>query len=277
MNWEDRWESRSASRHMNRARDVEALINSSLRHRAHGLLPRVSRADDGTERKLAEATLANISDKLIEAQEQERARIARELHDDFGQRLAIIGIGVAQLWKALPESEIENRARARKLLDEIRELSADLHSLSHQLHSSKLEHVGIVSALVGLCREITSKYGIEVQFKESRLAPDIPKDVALCLFRVAQEALRNVVKHSQAKRAHVELRANASSVTLFVTDDGQGFDIDGNKPSSGIGLIGMQERVRQVAGMFLVKSRPMLGTEIFTEVPLPTPAHKGRA
>ena len=157
------------------------------------------------------------------------------------------------------------------------ELSSDLHSLSHQLHSSRLEHVGLVSALAGLCREIRDKYKIEVHFNKCEIYLEIPKDVALCLFRVAQEALGNVVKHSQAKSAHVELGANASGVSIRISDDGRGFDINRPKPGTGIGLMGMNERMRLAGGRLLVKSGLMQGTEILAEVPLRSPTNETRA
>jgi signal transduction histidine kinase len=147
-------------------------------------------------------------------------------------------------------------------------LSSDLHALSHQLHSSRLEHVGLLSALEGLCREINDKYKTEIQFTKPDICPEIPKDVALCLFRVAQEALGNVVKHSQAKTVHVELIANACGLNLLIRDDGRGFDTDRSNQGAGIGLIGMRERIRHVAGSFSVKSGTMQGTEILAEVPL---------
>jgi len=224
---------------------------------------------DVTNRKLAEAALANVSGKLIEPQEQERTRIASELHDDFGQRLAIIGIGLTHLLKTLPQSAVRDRARVQELLGGINELSSDLHSLSHQLHSSRLEHVGLVSALNGFCKEISGKQEIKVQFTGPGVPFEIPKDIALCLFRVAQEALSNAVKHSQAKSVRVELSVNKKGVSLGIRDDGKGFDTLRSNPGAGIGLIGMHERIRLVAGRLSVRSGNMRGTDIIAEVPLP--------
>lgn len=223
---------------------------------------------DVTERKRAEAALLSLSGKLIEAQERERTRIARELHDDFSQRLAILGIGLEQLKRTLPRSDLVDRTKVQEMLDRTRELSSDIHTLSHQLHSSRLEHVGLVSALSGLCKEIGQKYKIPIQFTTRDFRLEIPKDVALCLFRVAQEALANVVKHSRAKTARVELRANASSVSLRIRDDGTGFDTKRTRSGPGIGLIGMRERICLVGGMLLVRSGLMQGTDIVGAVPL---------
>jgi PAS domain S-box-containing protein len=223
---------------------------------------------DITERKTAEESLHTLSGRLIRAQEEERAHIARELHDDFSQRLAILGIGLGQLWKKLPESDIEDRAKVLEMLEETKEISSDIHSLSHQLHSSKLEHVGLQPALVGLCKEIGGKYKLEIQFFDCRSPRDIPKEVALCLFRVAQESLSNVVKHSQTKVATVELGTNQEGITLRISDSGTGFDFAAQNPDSGIGLIGMSERLRLVGGKLSVKSQPRQGTEVFATVPL---------
>lgn len=225
---------------------------------------------DITDRKSSEESLQALSGRLIHAQEEERTRIARELHDDFSQRLALLGIGLGQLWKTLPESDVEDRARVQDLIKGTKELSSDLHSLSHQLHSSRLEHVGLVSALGALCKEISTKHKIEIHFTQCDVRLKIPKDLALCLFRVAQEALNNVVKHSQAKSGHVELDANASGVSLRIMDDGRGFNADRTDQDAGIGLIGMQERIRLVGGRLLVRSELSRGTEILVEAPLYT-------
>jgi PAS domain S-box-containing protein len=223
---------------------------------------------DITERKTSAESLQILTGRLIHAQDEERTRIARELHDDFSQRLAIVSISVGQLWKSLPTSEEKDRARLQEILERIKELSSDLHALSHQLHSSRLEHVGLVSALGGLCKEVSEKYKLKILFAGPELRRRIPKDVALCLFRVAQEALGNVVKHSHAKNADVELGASADGLSLLIRDDGTGFRTDCTTPGTGIGLIGMHERIRLVEGRLLIKSEPMRGTEILVEVPL---------
>jgi PAS domain S-box-containing protein len=228
----------------------------------------IGSAVDITERKSSEESLHSLSGRLIHAQEQERARIARELHDDFSQRLALLGISLGQLWKDLPESQVGQRTGVLEILKGTKEMSSDLHSLSHQLHSSKLELVGLVSALSGLCKEMGEKYKIEIHFTKSGSLPKIDKDVELCLFRVTQEALGNVVKHSQSKGAQVELGANAMGVSLRVTDAGKGFEPDLSNPAAGIGLVGMRERLRLVGGRLSVKSELLHGTEIIAEVPL---------
>jgi PAS domain S-box-containing protein len=236
----------------------------------------IGSAVDITERKTSEESLHTLSGRLIHAQEQERSRIARELHDDFSQRLALLGISLGQLWSDLPESQVEQRTGVLEILKGTKEMSSDLHSLSHQLHSSKLELVGLVSALSGLCQEMGEKYKIEIHFTKSGFLPRIAKDVELCLFRVTQEALGNVVKHSESKSARVELGANSTGVSLRIGDEGKGFEPDLSNPAAGIGLVGMRERLRLVGGRLSVKSELLRGTEILAEVPLAESANEMR-
>ena len=229
---------------------------------------------DITERKLNAESLEDLSGRLIAAQEEERGRIARELHDDFSQRLALLGIGLSRLWKKRPESEEEERILVRELWTRSQEISSDVHRLSHQLHSSKLQHVGLVPALMGLCEEIGEKYGIQVQFVDRGVASEIPKDVALCFFRVTQEALSNVVKHSQARTAQVEICQARSEIRLQIADAGAGFDIELKAADAGIGLVGMRERLRLVGGKLSVQSAPGRGTEVLAEVPVSVSANE---
>ena len=204
----------------------------------------------------------------VHAQEEERARFAMELHDDFSQRLAVQSIELTQLEKNLPASEVEEHARALKLLKDTKEMSADIRSLSHELHSSRLELVGLVPALSGLCEEATRKYRIDVQFAEHDVPSGLSKDVGLCLFRVAQGALTNVVKHSGASSADVELTTSRNAVRLRISDEGKGFDPALKSDGAGIGLIGMRERVRLVGGRLTVRSELNRGTEVLAEIPL---------
>jgi PAS domain S-box-containing protein len=223
---------------------------------------------DISERKSSEESLQNLSGRLIHAQEEERSRIARDLHDDFSQSLALQCIDLEQLLKKLAKTETDERTRLLKMLKRTKQMTADIRALSHQLHSNKLEYVGLVPAVSGLCEEISEKYEIGVHFTECEFPQDIPKDVALCLFRVAQEALGNVVKHSQAKNAQVELSANSSRVSLRIADDGMGFAPNDTTRGGGLGLVGMTERLRLVSGRLSVKSELMQGTTILAEVPM---------
>ncbi len=222
---------------------------------------------DITERKASTESLKALTGRMIHAQEEERARIARDLHDDFSQRLALQCIELEQLRKSLPETEIEGRARLQNLLKGTKSMSADIRSLSHELHSSRLEFIGLLPAVSGLCSEIAEKYKIEVQFTGDAVPFNIPKDIALCLFRVTQEALGNVVKHGNTNHANVELYLKASGLILRITDNGSGFDPTSRNSRAGIGLIGMTERLRLVGGRLSIRSEPMRGTEILATVP----------
>jgi PAS domain S-box-containing protein len=223
---------------------------------------------DITDRKATEESLEELSGRLINAQEAERKRIARELHDDFSQRLALQGIRLGQLLTKLPESVPEGREKVKELLKTNFDLSRDMHALSHQLHSSTLEHVGLASALKGLCDQVSRTHKIRVDFTGRDVPSEIPKDVALCLFRVAQEALSNVVKHSQAEQARAELFGGNNQIRLRILDAGLGFEPVPGNTYSGIGLVGMRERLRLVGGVLAVESSPKRGTEILGIVPL---------
>jgi len=228
-----------------------------------GLLLQRARKRSATE------DLNRVGGLLIHAQDEERASIARELHDDFSQRLALQCIELTHLEHNLPESEVEERARALNLLKESREMATDMRTLSHQLHSSRLDLVGLVPALRGLCEDVTRNHKLPVDFTELDFLPGLSKDLELCLFRIAQEALTNVVNHSQATSARIELGANAKSVSLRILDAGKGFDPDLKSAGAGIGLISMRERLRLVGGRLSVRSESMLGTEIVAKIPLP--------
>jgi PAS domain S-box-containing protein len=224
-------------------------------------------ATDITERKLAEETLASLSGRLIQAQEAERSRIAREIHDDYQQRLAMLSIDLEDLGQYL-EQDSEGSDRLRELWDRAGELGADLHSLSHRLHSSTLDNLGLVAALRSLCAEFSDYHSIDVNFVEENVPRNIPREVALCLFRITQEALQNVKKHSCADSAEVRVEGLERKIHLSISDRGAGFDQGVASRQSGIGIRSMEERVRLVGGQFSVHSRPMEGAKIDVWVPI---------
>jgi len=232
----------------------------------------VSIVADVSERKRAEAALADVRRKLIEAQEQERARIGRELHDDITQRLAMLAIEISQL-RGNP-SEIESGLP--KLFKETNEIAADVQSMSHELHTSKLEILGVVGSLSSWCREFGSRHDIQIDFKND-VSSTLPLDMGLCLLRVLQEALHNAVKHSGAKRIEVQLTQHSKAVHLTVNDSGKGFDIDSARQDSGLGLTSMEERVRLINGTITIQSKPMKGTTVQVQVPLPPESVSQRA
>jgi signal transduction histidine kinase len=160
--------------------------------------------DDITERRLAEERVLELSRHLIKAQEKERNRIARELHDDLNQRLALLSLDLEQLGRQLPSSADELRRRTQELRTSVQTISDDIHRIAYHLHPSKLDALGLVAALSGLCKEISTRQPIRVEFIHCHVPESSPKDVALCIFRIVQEALSNVIKHSGAQEAWVE-------------------------------------------------------------------------
>jgi PAS domain S-box-containing protein len=228
----------------------------------------IGSAVDVTDQKLAQQALEKVSGQLIEAQEKERTRIARDLHDDVCQRLALLSMELEQA-----KRDVTGRVSATKNLEAMRkhcsEIADDIQSLSHQLHSSKLEYLGIVAAIRGFCREFSSQHGVSVEFTEKDVPTHLPNDVSLCLFRVSQEALRNAVKYSGVNQYKVELSAAPAEVQLQVIDAGTGFDVEKARNNRGLGLVSMQERVHLVRGRFSVESKPGVGTRVLAAVPLP--------
>jgi PAS domain S-box-containing protein len=219
---------------------------------------------DITDQKLAREALQKLSGQLIEAQEKERRRIARELHDDICQRLALLSVELGQASRSSngPTGKLEE---IRKLCSEI---ANDVQALSHKLHSSKLDYLGIAPALKGLCEEFSRQHEVTVEFIERNVPPDVPQDASLCFFRVTQEALRNAVKYSRTNSFAVELTGVAGEVRLEVRDWGAGFEVQEAKRNHGLGLVSMRERVNLVRGRFSIESTPGEGTRVIAVVPL---------
>ena len=223
---------------------------------------------DITERKRHEQAIQELSGRLINSQEQERSRIARELHDDINQQVAMLAIELQQLEDFLPEGLFEGRQKVKGLWEKTHTLSTDIQHLSHQLHSSRLEHLGIIPALRGLCTEFSEQHKIEADFQHQQVPPGIASDIALALFRVAQESLHNVAKHSHAKKVRLELLGTAGKIVLRVSDDGVGFDPSAPKNHAGLGMVSMSERIRLVGGTLSLSSIHRLGTQVEAAIPL---------
>jgi PAS domain S-box-containing protein len=219
-------------------------------------------SEDITRRKQMEETLSTLSRKLIDSQEQERARIGRELHDDINQRIAILAIELERLQN--DPSDVQNHLQ--ELRKQTAELSNDVEALSRELHSSKLQYLGVVSGMRSWCREFGERQNMVIDFK-SDVSSVVSFDVGISLFRVLQEALHNALKHSGVKRIEVELREVFNEIHLTVTDLGRGFEIDAAIRGPGLGLTSMQERVRLLNGSIEIQSKPMLGTTIHVCVP----------
>jgi len=227
----------------------------------------IGSAIDVTDLKAARATLSNLNRRLINAQEQERSRVARELHDDVCQRMVTLAIDLHQFGEALPESAADARLRARDLYDEVRTLGQDVNAISHRLHSFKMGMLGLAPAAATFCEEIAARHRVTVEFDHQDVPSQLPEGVAINLFRVLQESLSNAVKYSGASRYQVSLRATADGLELVVADEGRGFDVAAAMKASGLGLLSMQERLKLVNGEVAIESRPGLGTRVRATVP----------
>src|SRR6516162_4043380 len=216
---------------------------------------------DVTDRKHAEEALASVNRRLIEAQDQECTRIARELHDDLGQRLALLMIEMDRLSHDLTHPH-KCRGRIGELQKLASELATDIQSLSHRLHSSKLDLQGVVAAMKGFCKEFSKQQGVEVDFRSGDLPVPVPRDISLCLYRVLQEALRNSAKHSGVRNYETHLWATQDEIHLTVKDFGKGFDREMAAAGHGLGLVSMRERLTLVGGQLSIQSQPTLGTTI---------------
>jgi PAS domain S-box-containing protein len=221
-----------------------------------------------TERKMAEQSLAQANLRLIDAQEEERARIARDLHDDINQRLALLAIGLDHLRHGSPQPPADLGEQLGELLRQTNEISADIQSISHQLHPSKLEYLGIVGAMKSFCRETGEKQRVDVHFSNENIPAGVPREASICLFRVLQEALRNAMKHSGVRRFEVYLRGVSGGIDLRVSDSGIGFDIESENSPRGLGLISMRERVRLAHGTLSIGTTRGRGTTIEAFVPI---------
>ena len=220
-------------------------------------------ARDITERKRAEEVLSGMSRRLIEAQEQERTRIARELHDDINQRLALLAVELEQV----RENPIEPEDRLQELQRKTQEIANDVQALSHELHSAKLEYLGAISGMRSWCREFAERRKMEIDFKSSEGLSSVSSDVGLCLFRVLQEALHNAARHSGVGRVEVQLSEYAGEIHLVINDQGRGFEIERAMQGKGLGLTSMQERVRLMNGQIHIRSTPMAGTTVHVQLP----------
>jgi len=225
-------------------------------------------AEDITERQQAEEARVDLAQRLIKAREAECTRVARELHDNIGQALAMFSIDLEKTRLILANLSSENDARLARLCGKVEDLGRVVGNLSHQLHSSQLELLGFVVAVKGLCREFAEQCLIPAQCNCSGMLDNLSADVALCLFRVMQEALHNIAKHGHAKKVDVEVIGSANKIHLKISDDGVGFTPNALNTRSGLGLISMRERICLIGGKFSIVSKPGSGTRVEATVPL---------
>jgi PAS domain S-box-containing protein len=228
----------------------------------------VAGCTDMTERLESQARLHELSGRLIRAQEEERRRVARELHDDLQQRLALLAIEIEGMSLGRPVGRRSDRAgEARRLWTQTNEIASEVHRIAHRLLPMKLETLGLLRTAESYCRDIGQE-GVRVVFSPNNVPAEVPDEAALTVFRALQEALRNVVKHSGSGEAHVALTGDERWLTLVVTDTGRGFEPDGAAAGDGLGLLSMRERLRLIGGEISIRSGVGAGTRVEVRVPV---------
>jgi len=242
---------------------VQNLVSITPENRAHGKMHGFM--IDISERKRAEEALKYLGSRLIAAQEEERKRVARELHDDLSQRMAVLSIEMEQMGQLI-ERPFTLRRRFQRLQVQAQEIASDIHRLSYKLHPSKLDHLGLAAAVKSLCEEQNGK--ARIHFHQSGFPADLPKDATLCIFRIAQEVLRNCSKHSGADSVQVLLTKTEHAIRLSISDNGCGFDTKSDVMDKGLGFLSMRERLRLVGGEINIYSQPRRGTRIEVSTPL---------
>jgi PAS domain S-box-containing protein len=223
---------------------------------------------DINDSKLSIETLSKGNARLIEAQERERTSIARELHDDIGSSLAILGIELMRAGQTVSGSPGKKHPGIQEVYQKLQEIASRISHLSHQLHSPMLEYMGLAKAAAKECREFSEKFHLPVSCACNDIPARLDPAIALGFFRVVQESLHNAAKHSRAAGVAVEMIAEGGFITLQVSDDGIGFDVEQSRLAPGIGLISMRERMRLIGGVFEILSTPGKGATIKCRAPL---------
>jgi len=212
------------------------------------------------ERERAEDALSRANRRLIEAHEEERTRIARELHDDISQRVALLSMQLDRIGKDLPASATYLKNEVGEVHKAVSELGDDIKSLSYRLHSSRLEYLGLTAAAATFCKELSDRQGVVIDYVPNGIPKDLSQEISLCLYRVLQEALQNAIKYSGSKRLEVSLTGILDEIRLTVRDSGIGFDMEEAAQGRGLGLISMKERLKLAGGKLSIESQP--GVEI---------------
>jgi signal transduction histidine kinase len=208
----------------------------------------------------AEEARLDLAQRLVNAQEAECRRVGQELHDGIGQTLAMLTMDLETTRQALIGLSPETHARLAGISDKLKNLGHDVANLSHRLHSSKLEFLGLAVAVKALSREWAEQYRVQARCECSGVPDELAPDVSLCLFRILQEALHNVAKHSHATRINIQLDGTSDCLRLTISDNGVGFVQNNARIRPGLGLISMRERLHLIGGRFVIKSRPGFGT-----------------
>jgi PAS domain S-box-containing protein len=220
------------------------------------------------DRKAAEFARLELARRLMSAQEAERTRVARELHDGIGQEVALLGIQMQRTAAANALEPAQLHAGIQKLCNNLTAIGLHVSRLSHQLHSSELEYLGLAVAITKLCREFSEQYAIKVACDCTSIPAKLDNEIALAFFRIVQESLHNIARHSGASDVHVEVTAANGDLTLTVRDDGAGFDVQESKATPGLGLVSMRERMHLIGGEFAIESAPGAGTRIWARTSL---------
>jgi PAS domain S-box-containing protein len=224
----------------------------------------------------SEARAHALAGKLISVQEVERTRIARELHDNTGQRVAMLSIGLGMMMRDLDGASSQRlRAELKRLQDHATALGDEVRHFSHQLHPGVLQHAGLVAALSEHCAEVAVQHGLHIDFNATEIGA-ISTHTALCLYRVAQETLHNIAKHAQATRVHVDLTRDEDGLKLSISDDGRGFDPAQAQMAGGLGLISLEERVRLLVGTLTIEPNVERGTRVRVQLPEEGEDHASR-
>lgn len=223
-------------------------------------------AVDVTELRLAKTALSALSQKLMQAQEEERARVARELHDDVCQRVTALTMDLEHVMRSLPPDDVTVRYTLAGLSKQSDDLAADLRALSHRLHSSKLELLGLPAATAAFCRDLSEQQRMAIEFTHSGVPEELAPETEVGLYRVMQEAVMNAVKHSGASHVDVALHRNGDGLHLEVTEHDKGFNPDSSLMRDGLGLVSMRERLYLIGGELVVQSRPGEGTTVRAHV-----------
>jgi signal transduction histidine kinase len=218
--------------------------------------------------ELANEVRSSVNRRLIESEERERSRIAKELNDNINQRMALLAVNLERLRQNPPASSYRLKQEIGHVSEQVDELAADIQDVSYRLYSSNLEYVGLAKAAAGFCREFASRQGLEIQFRSEDIPTEMSRETALCLFRVLQEALQNATMHSGSREIQVSLARRGAEIELTVHDSGVGFDPEKSMKGPGLGLISIRERLKLVSGHFSIDSQPRHGTKVQARVPL---------
>jgi signal transduction histidine kinase len=215
----------------------------------------------------AEQEIKALSERLMNAQEEERARLARELHDDLSQQVAALSIGMSNLKRQIPQQQMEVREQSDRIQQKLVHVAESIRRLSHELHPAVLQHSGLAAALRTYCSEFELLTGIRVSLQAYGSFESVPSPVALCIYRITQEALQNVAKHANVGEADVELRRSDGILCLSVSDHGSGIKPSPAATTVGLGLVSIRERTRLVNGTLEIQSKPERGTTVLVRIP----------